>query len=165
MLSATRRSRTPIIPGGIMQQTSHFSLVLETPAAAPVDAQKHFLSKLAVETDPADLALDLQRGQDGFILVDARDPKAYEECHLPTAINLSSRRINAETTAELPKDKVIVTYCWGPACNGATKAAIKFAELGFRVKELIGGIEYWRNEGGKVKGTLAEKAPLYWQMG
>lgn len=156
-----------LFPGpkrGIMERPSHYSLVLETPAASPQEASKYFLAKLSVETDPADLARDLQLGHDGFILVDARDAKAYEECHLPTAIHLSSRRINAESTAALSKDKVVVTYCWGPACNGATKAAASFAELGFRVKELIGGIEYWRKEGGKVEGTLAEKAPLYWQM-
>jgi hypothetical protein len=38
------------------------------------------------------------------------------------------------------------------------------AKLGFRVKELIGGIEYWRKEGGKVEGTLGDKSDMYWQM-
>jgi rhodanese-related sulfurtransferase len=38
-------------------------------------------------------------------------------------------------------------YCWGPACNGATKAALEFAKLGYDVKEMIGGFEYWVREG------------------
>jgi rhodanese-related sulfurtransferase len=60
----------------------------------------------------------------------------------------------------LPKEKVIVVYCWGVACNAATKAAMRLSALGFRVKEMIGGIEYWRREGGPVEGTLGEDAPL-----
>lgn len=37
------------------------------------------------------------------------------------------------------------------------------AELGLRVKELIGGLEYWRKEGGPVEGSQAQEAPMYWQ--
>nr|WP_245237948.1 hypothetical protein [Paenibacillus etheri] len=55
-------------------------------------------------------------------------------------------------------------YCWGPACNGASQAATKLAAQGFRVKEMLGGIEYWRKEGGNLEGTLYEQAPLYWKM-
>jgi len=65
----------------------------------------------------------------------------------------------------LPKDRVCVVYCWGVACNGSTKAAMRLSELGFRVKELVGGIEYWRKEGGEVEGTLGPDAPMYWRMG
>ena len=28
-------------------------------------------------------------------------------------------------------------------CNGATKAAMQLSALGFAVKEMIGGMEYW----------------------
>jgi rhodanese-related sulfurtransferase len=41
----------------------------------------------------------------------------------------------------------VVTYCWGPGCNGATRAALEFAKLGYQVKEMLGGIEYWIREG------------------
>lgn len=141
--------------------TSHFSLVLETSPAEPEIAHCHFVSRLAFETDPADVRLDLERGQAGFILVDARSAKDYEECHLPSAISLPYRKINAQTAAELPKDKVLVVYCWGTACNAATKAAARLSALGFKVKEMIGGIEHWRREGGKVEGALRENAPLF----
>lgn len=143
-----------------MTTTSHFSLVLETPATPPEDACRHFLAKLAVETDAADVMLDLQRGQNSFVLVDARSAQDFEECHIPGAINLPARRITAATTAHLSKEQLLVTYCWSPGCNGATKAAARLSELGFKVKEMIGGIEYWRREGGPVEGTLGEQAPL-----
>ena len=140
--------------------TSHFSLVLETPPASPEEAHRHFLSKLSVETDVADVRLDLQRGQDGFLLIDARGVQDFEECHIPSAINLPYRKITAESIAHLPKEKLLVVYCWSPGCNSATKAALRLSALGFQVKEMLGGIEYWRREGGPVEGTLGEAAPL-----
>lgn len=140
--------------------TSHFSLVLETPAASPAEAQRHFLAKLSVETDPADVRLDLQRGQDSFILLDTRGIQDFEECHIPGALNLPYRKITAASTAHLTKEKLLVVYCWSPACNSATKAAARLSALGFQVKEMLGGIEYWRREGGAVEGTLGEQAPL-----
>ena len=62
--------------------------------------------------------------------------------------------MNGETTAQLPKDRVMVTYCWHPGCNASTKGSLKLAALGFRVEELIGGLEYFIKEGGRVEGTL-----------
>jgi len=140
--------------------TSHFSLVLETPAVRPEDAQRHFLTKLSVETDPADVRLDLQRGQNSFVLIDARAAQDFEECHIPGALNLPYRRITAESTAHLSKEQLLVVYCWSPGCNSATKAAARLNALGFQVKEMIGGIQYWRLEGGPIEGTLGEEAPL-----
>ncbi len=140
--------------------TSHFSLVLETPPASPEEAHRHFLSKLSIETDPADVRLDLQRGQDSFLLIDARSVQDFEECHIPGAINMPYRKITAESIAHLPKEKLLVVYCWSPGCNSATKAALRLSALGFQVKEMLGGIEYWRREGGPVEGTLGEAAPL-----
>jgi len=140
--------------------TSHFSLVLETPPAGPQEAQRHFLAKLAVETDASDVMLDLQRGQNGFLLIDARSAQDFEECHIPGAVNLPYRKISAESTAQFSKELPMVTYCWSPACNSATKAAARLSALGFQVKEMLGGIEYWRREGGRVVGTLGEQAPL-----
>jgi len=139
----------------------NFSFVLEHPAAEPAAAERHFLSKLGFETDPADVHLDLERGHRGIVLVDTRSPDACARCHIPGAINLPTRTISPETTASLPRDKVIVVYCWGPGCNGSTRAAAKFAALGFRVKEMIGGIGYWRKEGLPVEGSSPDDAPLY----
>ena len=139
---------------------SHFSLVLETPAASPEEAQRHFLTRLACETDAADVRLDLQRGQNSFLLVDVRSAQDFEECHIPGAINLPYRKITTESTAHLSREQLLVVYCWSPGCNAATKAAVRLSALGFQVKEMIGGIEYWRREGGPVEGTLGEGAPL-----
>jgi rhodanese-related sulfurtransferase len=140
-----------------------FSAVLGTPAAASEAAQRHFAGKLAFETDVADLMADLGKGHPDVMVIDTRSPESFELCRIPGAINLP--RIDAATTAGLARDKVYVVYCWGPACNGSTKGALRLAELGFRVKELQGGLEYWRKEGGAVEGRLGDEAPMYWRQG
>ena len=121
------------------------SLVLDTPAAQSADAQRFFAAKLAYECDPADVYHDIKNGVDDFVLIDVRSPEDYAKSHAIEAINLQSSKINRESTAHLPKDKLLITYCWGPGCNGATKAAGKLSALGFAVKEMIGGIEYWED--------------------
>jgi rhodanese-related sulfurtransferase len=133
---------------------ANFSFVLETPAASPEKAQEHFAAKLTVETDAWDVRTDMERGCDDFIVVDTRSREDYEARRIAGAISLPHRTMSAETTSHLPKDKVLVTYCWGPGCNASTKGALRLAALGFQVKELIGGLEYWLKEGGPVEGTL-----------
>lgn len=124
-----------------------FSLVLETPAAPASVAHAHFAAKLAVETDPSDVHTDLEKGVRGFVVVDTRSAASYAKGHLPGARNLPYRTITAETVRDIPKDTLVVVYCTGTACNASTKGAVRFAALGYRVKEMIGGIEGWRAEG------------------
>jgi hypothetical protein len=45
---------------------------------------------------------------------------------------------------------------WGPGCNGATRGALAFARLGYQVKEMIGGYEYWVREGFAVQSADGE---------
>ncbi len=127
--------------------TKRPSRVLETETADPTRAGEHFRSKLAFETDPSDVYTDLQNGETGFIVIDARSPESYARGHVPGSINLPYRTLNAQTTTGLSKDKVIVTYCAGVFCNASTKAAAKLSALGFRVKEMLDGLEGWKQEG------------------
>jgi rhodanese-related sulfurtransferase len=115
-------------------------------------ALAHFSRRLAVETDVADVAHALVNGARDFVLLDARSETAYAEGHLPGAISLPHARIDADTVAALP-DGPIVAYCDGPSCNGASKAAVKLAELGRPVKEMLGGFEYWVREGNAVESA------------
>lgn len=140
---------------------SRVSFVNDYPAPEPLLAAARFEAKLALETDPFDVKSDLERGCEEILVVDTRPRDAYEACRIPGAISLPHREIRDETTEHLPRDRTLVTYCWGPACNASTKGAARLASLGFRVKEMIGGIEYWREEGFRVEGTLGIDAPLY----
>ena len=66
---------------------------------------------------------------------------------------LDLRRMNREAAALLDLAVPVVTYCWGPGCNGATRAALALAQLGYQVKEMLGGFEYWAREGFAVVWT------------
>src|SRR5262249_28302494 len=59
--------------------------------------------------------------------------------------------IAARAADLIPAGTPVVTYCWGPGCNGATRAALEFARLGYPVREMIGGFEYWAREGFAVE--------------
>jgi rhodanese-related sulfurtransferase len=84
-------------------------------------------------------------------VVDTRNDAAWTQGHLPGARHLPGREI-AERAADLvPHGALVVTYCWGPGCNGATRGALAFARLGYQVKEMIGGYEYWVREGFAVR--------------
>jgi len=121
------------------------SLVLIIPAANHENAKQFFSSKLQYETDPADVYHDMENGVDDFVLIDVRSPDDYKKSHAKGAINLPVSRINQKTISEYSDGKLVVVYCWGPGCNGATKAAAKLGELSIPVKEMIGGIEYWED--------------------
>jgi len=150
----------PAPPAAAPRREPAFSFVLEYPAADHYGAWRHFVAKLSVETDPTDVKLDLDRGVSSILVVDARGADAYAQCHVPGAVSLPHRSIDAQSAADLPRDRVLVVYCWGPGCNAAAKAAAKLASLGFQVKEMIGGLEYWRREGYPVNGYDPDNAPL-----
>jgi rhodanese-related sulfurtransferase len=113
----------------------------------PADAVAHFARRLAVETDVSDVHAALEAGSPGFVLLDSRSDEAWAQGHVPGAVHLPGREIALRAPAELDRSVPVVTYCWGPGCNGATRAALALATLGLRVREMIGGFEYWAREG------------------
>jgi rhodanese-related sulfurtransferase len=121
------------------------------------DQIKHYADKLAYEIDAWDLKVALERGEP-VIVLDARSPQAYEAEHIPGAISLPHRTMDAATTAALDKTSLIVTYCDGIGCNASTKGALNMARLGFRVRELIGGLDWWKRDGHPTEGGDATTA-------
>ncbi|TCC32018.1 rhodanese-like domain-containing protein [Kribbella speibonae] len=110
-------------------------------------AVAHFAERLAYETDVSDVAADIGAEVQGWVLIDSRSQESWDQGHVPGAVHLPTREIAARAASVVPNDVAVVTYCWGPACNGATRAALEFAKLGYPVKEMIGGFEYWVREG------------------
>jgi rhodanese-related sulfurtransferase len=110
-----------------------------------------FATRLAFQTDVSDVHLALESGNPGFVLLDSRGPAAWAQGHIAQARQLPTAEIAARAQRELDPTVPVVTYCWGPGCNGATRAALALAELGFVVREMIGGLEYWIREGFPVQ--------------
>ena len=111
-------------------------------------ARDFFAAKLAYEIDPADLAAARAAGHSP-IVVDTRSAEAFDQGHLPGALHIPGPELAQRACRELPDLAAdVVVYCWGPGCNGSTWGAYALAELGYtRVRELVGGFEYWAREG------------------
>ncbi|MDR6845121.1 rhodanese-like domain-containing protein [Flavobacterium granuli] len=120
---------------------------------------KYYENKLAFEMDPSDLFDALNNGEK-VIALDARKAFGFEAEHIPNAINIPHREMSPKTTAHLDKDVLYVTYCDGIGCNASTKGALNMTKLGFKVKELIGGIEWWKFDGYATEGTKGNKGGL-----
>ena len=134
------------------------TLVSEAPAATPQAALAHFEARLAFETDCSDVHESMKDGKPDFVLVDARGSETFARAHVPGALNIPHRSMTRERMSEFPAATLFVVYCAGPHCNGATKAAVRLARLGYRVKEMLGGISGWREEGFPLeKGRSADQ--------
>ncbi|MEV6299695.1 rhodanese-like domain-containing protein [Actinoplanes sp. NPDC051861] len=117
-----------------------------------------FEARLAFETDVSDVHADLEAGVAGVVVIDSRSAESWRQGHLPQAVHLPTREIAARAAEVVPPGASVVTYCWGPGCNGATRAALEFARLGYPVKEMIGGYEYWVREGFPVRDEHGVRA-------
>ena len=106
----------------------------------------HYQRKLAYETDSWDLDTARKSGAN-IVVVDARSPRAHAKEHIPGAVNIPHREMSERTTAGIDRNALVVTYCDGIGCNASTKGALAMAKLGFRVKELIGGLDWWKRDG------------------
>ncbi len=98
-----------------------------------------------------DLKVALEAGEN-LVVIDARSPEAYAAEHIPGAVNLPHRAMSGATTAGFDKSALIVSYCDGIGCNASTKGALNMTRLGFRVKELMGGLDWWRRDGHPTEG-------------
>ncbi|MDE2662496.1 MAG: rhodanese-like domain-containing protein [Gemmatimonadota bacterium] len=114
----------------------------------------HYRQKLAFETDAWDLKEALDR-DDPVVVIDGRSAGAYARERIPGAVNLPHREISAETTASLDRSRLYVCYCDGIGCNASTKTALKLLSLGFEVRELMGGLDWWKRDGHATEGAEA----------
>jgi rhodanese-related sulfurtransferase len=107
----------------------------------------HYQRKLQYEIDAWDLQQALEKGEN-IVVIDARSTEAYQNEHIPGAISFPHRTMDKNSTqARLDSTIQYVTYCDGIGCNASTKGALKLAQLGYQVKELIGGIDWWKRDG------------------
>jgi rhodanese-related sulfurtransferase len=119
---------------------------MTTTTTERTESVSHFAGKLRFETDPSDVHAELESGA-RFVLIDSRGYASWRQGRVAGAVHIPTEEIAARAPSEIPLDLPIVTYCWGPGCNGSTRAALEFAQLGYQVKEMIGGYEYWAREG------------------
>jgi rhodanese-related sulfurtransferase len=96
-------------------------------------ARIHWIGNFVYDRHPADLYADIVAGTPNLVIVDARFPETYD--------------INEATTAHLSREALYVVYCWNASCHASTKTAQRLEALGFKVKELHGGLQDWKKQG------------------
>ncbi len=123
-------------------------------ARMSIDQMDFYQRKLAYEMDSADLYEALEKGEP-IVVIDGRSSSAYAEEHIPGAVSLPHRGISFNSTEGFDKSKLYVCYCDGIGCNASTKTALKLLTLGFQVRELIGGLDWWKRDGYATDGSKA----------
>jgi len=121
--------------------------VTAIPAADPPQAEAHFASLLAYETDCSDVHQALETGEPDFVLLDVRSPECFREGHIPGAVNIPHGKLVERNLQQYAPETLFVVYCAGPRCNGADKGARRLASLGRYVKKMVGGIDGWKEDG------------------
>ncbi|MGB3374312.1 MAG: rhodanese-like domain-containing protein [Microbacterium sp.] len=115
-----------------------------------IDRHDFFAAKLEYETDASDLYA-AQKAGDAITVIDVRSDEAWAQGRVPGAVHMHYREIAARAPQEITEGSEVVVYCWSPGCNAGAKGALEFAKLGYTVRELIGGFEYWVREGYPVE--------------
>ena len=117
---------------------------------------EYYQAKLKYEIDSWDLYKKLGT-EEKVIVIDTRSKEAFEIEHIPGAINIPHRTMSEDTTKHLDKNILYVAYCDGIGCNASTKGALSMTKLGFCIKELLGGLDWWKRDGYQTEGNSSSK--------
>ncbi|MFI3132995.1 rhodanese-like domain-containing protein [Staphylococcus warneri] len=107
------------------------------------NANEFFEEKVNSTFSPMDYLSESKQNEDKYFLVDVRNgPPHLRDKKIKGAYQLPQAELE-DRYSELPKDKILVLYCWDVWCNTAAKSALFLIDKGYDVKELAGGIAAW----------------------
>lgn len=97
----------------------------------------------------------LERSRAGTVtILDVRPKDEFALGHLPGALNIPLRELEARLGEMDPKQE-IVAYCRGPYCVLSYEAVAQLRARGFKVRRLEDGLPEWRAAGLPVIGENA----------
>jgi rhodanese-related sulfurtransferase/CBS domain-containing protein len=86
--------------------------------------------------------------KDNAQLVEVLPRPEYEWAHLPGAVHLHLKDLNAETAAKLDRHRPVIAYCSNTECDMSPRAACRLGRLGFpRVYDYVAGKMDWLSYG------------------
>src|SRR5690606_10960978 len=115
-----------------------------------MDRADFFAARLAHETDASDVYA-AQKAGENIVVIDVRSDEAWAQGRVAGAVHMHYSEITTRAPKEIPQDVSVIVYCWSPGCNAGVKGALEFAKLGYSVREMIGGFEYWARGGYPVE--------------
>ncbi len=68
---------------------------------------------------------------EGAQLVEVLPAEEYAEEHLPGAISIPLKALDADSTAKLDRTRPVIVYCWDYLCDMSPRAAARLDSLGF----------------------------------
>ena len=92
---------------------------------------------------------------DGAQLVEVLPESAYEQEHLPGAVNVPFTELDEDAVAELDPNAPTVVYCYDHECDLSARAAHRFEALGFTdVYDYVSSKAAWMACGLPIEGTV-----------
>lgn len=118
-------------------------------------AVQYFDNKIAFETNHMGVKNVLEGKIKGVVIVDVRAVEDYKAGHIPKAISIPGDKHqwfqgNISDFHGLTKTGYNYIYCYSDTCNLSQKACRRFAELGYKVKEIRGGFQEWKERHYKI---------------
>jgi rhodanese-related sulfurtransferase len=68
---------------------------------------------------------------EGAQLVEVLPAEEYAEEHLPGAINIPLKKLDADSAGQLDMSRPVIVYCWDYLCDMSPRAAARLDSLGF----------------------------------
>jgi rhodanese-related sulfurtransferase len=93
----------------------------------------------------------------GGQLVEVLPREEYDELHLPGAIHLPLKELDAQHAERLDRESPAVVYCWDALCDMSPRAAARLDRLGFEVYDYALSKVDWMAHGLPMEGTAAAR--------
>ena len=118
-------------------------------------AEKYFEDEVNFTINPRGVEVALQKGE-SVTIVDLRDEASYATGHIPGAINIPYDKFQRFSGPEkefsgLKRNSFNYIYCYDLLCGLTKVACLKFASLGYPVKEMKGGFKEWSQSGYSIE--------------
>jgi ubiquinone/menaquinone biosynthesis C-methylase UbiE len=91
----------------------------------------------------------------GAQLVEVLPAQEYEELHLPAAISLPLKELDAHAAERLDRERPVIVYCWDALCDMSPRAAAWLEQLGFDAYDYALSKVDWMAHGLPMEGTGA----------
>ena len=89
------------------------------------------------------------------IFLDSRSHEEYTTGHIRGAVNLpinGSREEKVKILINIPKERLVVTYCDGSECKSSSELARELMQIGYRrVVIFLGGLNEWKKSGNPIE--------------
>jgi rhodanese-related sulfurtransferase len=91
----------------------------------------------------------------GAQLVEVLPPSAYEQEHLPGAVNVPMAELDADAVSDLDPTRPTVVYCYDHECDLSARGARRLETLGFSdVYDYVASKVAWMAHGLPVEGSV-----------